>query len=227
MVKQTMGICICATTGVSTTTAHLALHSDGHVHLVQELHANQRLCMSTGTSTTIDEVHQQGHRHCNCGTSTVSAQSEAKHLSSQQRAYHHRVQELQLRNSTGCTVWTITLVLHHNGQDTKSTTCTTGTPTTTSKKSTKRSKTQPAPPRRRRHRNPATATPRPTAKNSSLGSFMMNSAGASTPEPARPPTTRARPCRATSLALGEVDGKRVGALADTATVTPDRFPRRM
>ena len=28
------------------------------------------------------------------------------HLSSQQRACHHLIQELQLRNSTGCTVWT-------------------------------------------------------------------------------------------------------------------------
>ena len=76
--------------------------------------------------------------------------------------------------------------------------------------------TQPAPPRRHRRRNPATATPRPPPtpfpraclKNSSLGSFMMNSAGASTPEPVRPPTTRARPCRATSLAPGEVGGQR-------------------
>ena len=69
--------------------------------------------------------------------------------------------------------------------------------------------------KKRSHRNPATATPRPPPtpftrawlKNSSLGSFMMNSAGASTPEPVRPPTTRGRPCRATSLAPREVGGK--------------------
>ena len=39
--RGTIGICICATTGCrrhADETAHLALHSNGHVNLVQELH---------------------------------------------------------------------------------------------------------------------------------------------------------------------------------------------
>ena len=55
-----------------TATAHLAMHKNGHVNQVQELQAKQRLCMGTGTSTTGDGLRQQGHRHCNCRTSTVS-----------------------------------------------------------------------------------------------------------------------------------------------------------
>ena len=142
------------------------------------------------------------------GMSTWSKNCTQKPVVARQRACHHLVQELQLWNSTGSTVWTITPVLHNNGQDTKTTTCTTGTSTTTSKKSRNaaRDAASPAPPPP--PPQPATTTPRPpptpftTAclKNSSLGSFMMNSASASTPEPVRPPTTRARPCRATSLA---------------------------
>ena len=41
-------------------------------HLQQE---TRRRCMITATSTTVDELHKQGHRppcqHCNCGASTV------------------------------------------------------------------------------------------------------------------------------------------------------------
>ena len=55
-------------TGMSTISGdELSLR-----HLQQE---PRRRCISTRTSTTVDELHKQGHRppwqHCNCGNSTV------------------------------------------------------------------------------------------------------------------------------------------------------------
>ena len=56
------------------------------------------LCANPTSLHGYRDVHNR--RNCTCDTSM--------RLSSQQRACHHLVQELQLRNSTSCTVWTRT-----------------------------------------------------------------------------------------------------------------------
>ena len=111
------------------------------------------------------------------GTSTTAGPAPAAPpCLSQQRTCHHLFREMQLRNSTGCTVWTTTPLLHNNGQDDNivqeldeptSTTCTTGTSTTSTSKNS-----QPRP--------AATATLPPPHQPPPPLTF---SAGASTPEP--------------------------------------------
>ena len=58
-------------------------------------------------------------RRNNGHVATLSKNCTLMHQSSQQRACQYLVQEMQLRKTTGCTVWTISPVLHNNGQDTK------------------------------------------------------------------------------------------------------------
>ena len=65
-------------TGMSTSGDELSLK---HLHCRE----TRLRCMITGTSTTVGEVRQQGHRppcqHCNCGTSTVFCSVTARHRS--------------------------------------------------------------------------------------------------------------------------------------------------
>ena len=140
------------------------------------------LCANPTSLHGYRDVHNR--RNCTCETSM--------HLSSQQRACHHLVQELQLRNSTGCTVWTKTPVLHNNGQDNlfKSWTSPRRRPAQQGHRPPRRrtarnaAQTQPArpaattPPQPRHHHT--TPPSEPISPSHPVKKF---SAGASTPEP--------------------------------------------
>ena len=63
MVKRTMESASAPRQGDDDIAAKLrtwALHSNGHFNLVHKLLAKRCLCMSTGTSTTVDKLRQQG-----------------------------------------------------------------------------------------------------------------------------------------------------------------------
>ena len=104
--------CNCRNSTVFSTKNTTCTITGNVNNLVQELDAQATTC-KTRTSTTLSE-------HCNCGNlhSFLLFETQMR-LSSQQRACHHLVQELQLRNSTGSTVWTITQVLHNTGKTPK------------------------------------------------------------------------------------------------------------
>ena len=85
-------------TGMSTSPGdELSLR-----HLQQE---PQRRCVSTGTSTTVDELHEQGHQppcqHSNCGNSTVFCTVVTPKLSARNGHEDNLVQELHLWNLHG------------------------------------------------------------------------------------------------------------------------------
>ena len=82
---------------VNATT--MSTSSDDELSLRHLQRKTRRRCISTGTSTTVDELHKQGHRppcqHCNCGNSTVFCTVVTQaHVVVQQRASHVQEQHL-------------------------------------------------------------------------------------------------------------------------------------